>query len=232
LQSQPRTIADLVAFVREHPAPVIFPDTCSVLDILRCVYRDTASPDLAQQTLNALKATSSKPSKLYLVISEQVAQEYARNLPEVLKELQGRISQISQVGSSLLQDIDSAELGSALKSLQTNLTSLTSQIYDSCLQIATDQVCVARSTMRLANYSAPAKRGSTNMGDCLVIEHFLELVQQLRAVKFVQPCIFVSSNHRDFGPAPNPKPPLDSELVALSIDYMPDIAAALAQVGL
>jgi len=228
LPSQLSSIAELVSGLRAEPTPIVFLDTCAILDVSRSLYREGASPDLVQSALNALQMSS---EKLQLVISEQVAQEYARNLPEVLNELHCRIIQISEVGNSLLDTMTSAQLGSTLTTLKASLTELTSQIFNSSLSIAKDDACVFQAASRLARNITPAKRGSSNMGDCLVVEHFLEFVRQLRAVGFDLPCIFVSSNHRDFGLAPNPKTPLDSEFATISIDYMPDIAAAMAQLG-
>lgn len=211
--------------------PVIFLDTCAILDVSRSLYREGASPDLAQSALNAHQASRATPPKLYLVISEQVAEEYAKNLPEVLEELRSRIAQITQAGNSLLTATDSAQLESTLTTLEAKLTTLTNQIFNSSLTIANDDACVFQAASRLTRNIAPAKRGSSNVGDCLVIEHILVFVRQLRAAGFDQPCIFVSSNYRDFGLAPNPKATLDSEFAAVSIDFMPDIAAAMTQLG-
>jgi hypothetical protein len=204
LPSQPSSIVELVSVLRDNPAPVIFLDTCAILDILDVprnlsLYRDTASPALVHSVLNALQAFSETTPKLQLVISGQVAQEYTKNLPKVLKELRTRIAQITQVGDLLLSATDSAQLGSTLTTLEANLTTLTNRIFNSSLTIAKDDASVFRAASRLARSLAPAKRGSSNMGDCLVVEHFLEFVRQLRADGFDQKCIFVSSNYRDFG---------------------------------
>jgi hypothetical protein len=211
--------------------PIVFLDTCAILDIPRSFHREAVSQMIVQHSLSAIKALSSVHTKLHFILTEQVAQEYTKNLQDVLNELHTRISRVSQIGNSLLQPTDSAQFGSTLASLETNLITLTNQIYDSSLIIATDQACLSQANVRLVSNVAPAKRGSTNKGDCLVIEHFLEIVRQLRSNGFHQPCIFVSSNYRDFGTAPNAKPPLDSEFTAISMDYMPDIAAALTQLG-
>lgn len=229
--NQPSSIAELVSILRAEPVPVVFFDTCAILDVPRSLHRETSAPTLVQHALNALQALSATPPKLRLVICEQVSQEFKKNLAEVTNELQGRVAQISQAGNSLLSAADSARLGSTLTSLEAKLTALTSQIFDSCLTIATDKACVSGAAARLASSTAPAKRGSSNMGDCLVIEHFLQFVRQLRADGFGQPCIFVSSNYKDYGKIANPKAPLDSEFAAVSIDYMPDISAALTQLG-
>lgn len=231
MPSQPSSIAELVTALLAQSVPVIFLDTCSILDVPRSLHREIASTTLVQNALKAHEALSETPAKLQLVISEQVAREYTTNLPEVLKELRDRITQVSLIGRSLLHATESAQLGSTLTTLEANLTSLTNQVFSSCLTIATDKTCVSRATARLASNTAPAKRGSSNLGDCLVIEHFLEFVRQLRADGFGRPCIFVSSNYKDYGKAVNPKAPLDSEFAAISIDYMPDISAALTQLG-
>jgi hypothetical protein len=217
--------------MQARSVPVIFLDTCAILDVPRSLHRDGASPDLVQYARSALQASSETTPNLLLVISEQVVQEYTKNLPGVLQELRGRIAQITQVGNSLLTATDSAQLGLTLTTLEANLTELTSQIFKSSRTIAKDNACAFQAGSRLARNIAPAKRGSSNMGDCLVIEHFLELVRQLRADGFDQPCIFVSSNYKDFGLAANPKAPLDSEFAAISIDYLPDLSAALTQLG-
>jgi len=231
LPSPPSPISDLVNLLCAQPAPVILLDTCAVLDVPRSLHREIASPALVQRTLRSLQASSATPPELYLAISGQVIQEYTKNLPKVLSDLRDRVSQVSKISNFLLNATDSAQLESTLTSLESNLTDLTDALFKSCLKIAPDHNCASQAAVRLASNMAPAKRGSSNMGDCLVIEHFLELVRQLRAVGFGPPCIFISSNYRDFGAAPNPKASLDIEFASLSVDFMPDIAAAMTQLG-
>jgi len=118
-----------------------------------------------------------------------------------------------------------------LLTLEKELTALTEKVYRSCWSILTEPACIVDATQRRVTGTAPGTRGSSNDADCIIVEHVLEFVRQLRARGFQEPCIFVSSNHKDFGRAPNPKTPLDAEFAALSIDYMKDIADATAQLG-
>ncbi len=218
--------------VQTHPAPIIFLDTCAILDIPRSFYRELASSSLIPRSLGAVRAASDAPPKLHLIVTEGVDGEYAKNLPETLQDLQERIIHFSQVSLSLPSTADSSPLRSGLASIEKNLEVLTNQIHQSSRTIATEQACVSKARQRLSAGTAPGKRGSTNDADCIIIEHFLEFVAKLRALGFQGSCIFVSSNHRDFGRAPNPKTPLDSEFANLGIDYMGDIASAMEQAGL
>jgi len=183
-------------------------------------------------TLRAALASSATPPQLHLLITEQVSQEYANNLHEPVKELGDRVARLSDMAHSLLSANDALSLKLSLENLEDRLTELTGQVRDTSFCIATEASSVSRAALRLANGTAPAKRGSSNLGDCLVIEHFLEFIRAIRANGFTQPCIFVSSNHKDFGRPPNPKPPLDAEFASLSVDYLEDFSATIKQLGL
>lgn len=232
MPSQLSSIVGLVGLVRSQPAPIVFLDTCAILDIPRSFYRELASSSLVQMALKAIQASSATLPKLHLLAPEKVTLEYAKNLPEAIQGLQDRILHFSEISRSLSTAQDSAQLVSGLATIGKELAALTDRIYQSSLSIATEQSCLSSAAQRRATGTAPGTRGSSNDADCIIVEHVLEFVRQLRAVGVQQPCIFVSSNHKDFGRAPIAKSPLDSEFGALSIDYMADIATAMAHTGL
>jgi hypothetical protein len=78
-----------VGLVRSQPAPIVFLDTCAILDLPRSFYRELASSSLVQMALKAIQASSATPSKLHLLIPEIVTLEYAKNLPETIQGLSG-----------------------------------------------------------------------------------------------------------------------------------------------
>jgi hypothetical protein len=94
--------------------------------------------------------------------------------------------------------------------------------------VASHPACILRAQARLTGNTAPGRRGSNNIGDCVITEHLLELGGMLRKAGFTESFIFVSSNVKDFGRT-IPKAPLDVEFQAAQIDYLPHIEAAMVQ---
>ncbi len=179
--------------------------------------------------IRAVQAASDSPPRLHIVIAERVDQEYTKNLPETLLDLGARIAHFSHIGLALSNVTDATHLQAGLVSIERELLTLTDSIYRSSLCVATDANCFAKGLQRKSAYTAPGTRGTSKDSDCIILEHVLEVVRQLRAANFQPACIFVSSNHHDFGKAPNPKAPMDIEFAALSIDFMGDIATAMSQ---
>jgi hypothetical protein len=80
-------------------------------------------------------------------------------------------------------------------------------------------------------YQAPSARGKSESKDCLIIEHYLKLVTDLRAAGFVERVVFVSSNSNDYGKPTALRPPLDTQFGTAEIEYVNNFQWAVTAAG-
>jgi hypothetical protein len=85
-----------------------------------------------------------------------------------------------------------------LLSLHQKLRTLSQSLIESSFTLETDRECLLQATSRLAQKLAPS-RNSSELKDCVIFEECLEVTRQLRAAGFSRPCVFCTSNTRDYG---------------------------------
>ena len=87
----PISYADAFSLIWEKPAPIIYLDTCILLDIVRSPIRDNIDSNSAK--LAKLLTTRSNPNQrtLWLVTSATVKKEWQENIVEVLEETKREI---------------------------------------------------------------------------------------------------------------------------------------------
>lgn len=212
------------------PAPVLAADACGILDLVRSQYRLEAPNRLLETTLGALGGASGQPPQLHLVVFAQVEVEVQRNLADEQKRLKQHLRTLDNTGSVLLPAREVAVWKRALENIGQTLMRLPQTWIDASHLVLPDAACLSRAQQRLAAGTAPGKRGSGNVGDCVIVEHLLEMAKSLRNANFAPSLLFVSSNIKDFGRSAL-KAPLDAEFGAVGVDYLPHIEAAMVQLG-
>lgn len=105
-------------------------------------------------------------------------------------------------------------------------------LFASCDIVDVSPAWLTAATTRVLEARAPARGGRENLTDCIVFEHCIGLLSDLRAAGATGPGCFVSSNTRDFG-TPGPEElPVAAELAAVGATYETNIAAAAQRLGL
>jgi hypothetical protein len=181
--------------------------------------------------LRAIEASSIHPAELYIIVLDQVETEYHKNAPEERQLLAKHFRTLLRTGTTLLSASLVANWLTGLSSIETALSAIPDKLIHVSHRVSQDGTCFARAQFRLASGIAPGRRGSGNIGDCIIAEHLLEFSRELRMSGFAQRLVFVSNNVKDFGPTGQPKPPLDADFATLGIDYFPDIEAAMVSLG-
>lgn len=232
LPKLPESLVDVCSGILQQPAPVVVLDTCCVLDVLRSQHRLHAPRRLVQNAQRAIDLAAPANRKLHLLIQDEVEIEFNRNVEAVRGELANHFQTLLATGTALLEPADLAAWTSSLISIESDLNNLTNRIIKVSCVVSADPLCMARAQSRLARSIAPGRKGSSNLGDCIIAEHLLEVVTTLRNQGFNDRCIFVSSNIKDFGPIGSPKTHLDQEFGNLNIEYLPDIDAAISALNI
>ncbi|MGK8436763.1 hypothetical protein ACRS3X_05305 [Ectopseudomonas hydrolytica] len=223
---------DAIASMAAMEVPVLCVDTCTVLDVIRDITRDTIVVSDAKAGL-ALLSAAEGGTGLIVLMAEQVNLELSANLSEVKQEAQRGLAKFRSQAQRI-HDVASAygargvlatnhldgHIGRALAVLHrwTGVARL----------IPHNDGVASRAFRRVNEPRTPARRGKESMKDCVVIEAYLEVAHQLRAAGLTKPIVFSSSNIREYFEPSTRHLPADiaADLAAVQMDYAPNFGAA------
>lgn len=226
-----------VARVAGLGLPVLCPDTCSVLDIMRDPTRDTARTHERVAAQALLVAMSTGPTLIGL-IADQVQREFAENLPKVELEATKALSTLRE-RIMRANEIDKAFGGAGVIDLShlddhvQRTRAVVDQWMTASNAVQPSPLIPDRAFARLMAPRTPGKRGQS-MKDCVVIETYLEVAAALRAAGLRSRIVFASSNTADYADEQRGmlNADLQAEFVALNMSYAPNLAAAKHQLGI
>lgn len=221
-------ISDLVAL----GAPVLCVDTCTVLDVIRDITRETVK--LTDTSAGfALLAAAETNADLVVLMAAQVAIELASNLPEVQQEAEEKLTKF-RAQAQRIHDVATAF--GALGTLPTS--HLHGHVARARLvlgrweaiawKVPSNPGVAGRAFARVNAPRTPARKGKESMKDCVVVEAYLEAAQQLRSAGLTAPIVFASSNTKEYN-APNTshlQPDIAADFGAVAMEYAPNFGAA------
>jgi hypothetical protein len=231
----PESVDAIAAAILSAPAPVILPDTSSLLNVLEAPTPDErVSPNVIPAAITLSARAQANPAKLWVVVSEYVEEEWLRHHTKKrdravasIRHQDERISYPWSIASSMASAPAAPCLQFAGLQIGQRLHSVAADLIRSARVIGKDGAFDAAAGRRIAQDHAPASRGKSEFYDCVLIEQYLALCRRIRDRGFDQRCVFVSSNVRDFGEPLAPRPPLDAEFASAGLDYVYDLAAAM-----
>lgn len=224
-------ISDIAAQVITSPAPVLFPDTCALVDLIRIPLRIKSANDAMRlldiaNHLVSLSLTTSPD--LWIAIPPLVYREWVEHSQNTLVELErhwanlDNMLQVAHVSAKFAGIHLSNPATFSNRNIENVITKLSENFFKSALFIADDAGCKDKATNRVIHNIAPAQKGS-ELKDCIIVEHCLEVCSQLRRSGFTEKCVFITSNTKDFC-EPNsrsiPREPLRSELEAIKLSLV------------
>lgn len=233
-----RTIEDTSLDILQAKKPVIYLDTCSLVDIIRSpIPNDIHFSHVvgAKDLLNFINQ-----NKIYTVSTITVEIEFTEHQGKESLNLERWLNKLEQNNTSLINSLELMGVSfkfnlkgfSDLK-LNHELSSLAKNILNSSFILEKDEECSHKAHTRVEQNLAPSSPGKSESKDCLIIEHFLKLSKKLRDNNFEEKIIFISSNKKDFGKPPdNLNVPLKREFSELDIKYVNNIQWALKEVDL
>ena len=212
------------------PAPVLFIDTCSLLDLIRVPFRERSAKKVSQvldAAMNLIALSQKSVSGLWVVGPPVVLDEWTEHSQAATEELRRHLERLDN--SIEIAHIVANAVGAAMpnpaaryssQNLDDALERLSASFFANALILSEDSNCVIRASRRTINQEAPGRKGG-GLKDCIIIEHSIELCSQLQVAGFAERCVFITSNEKDFfKPAlAEAKAPLDSQLrrVGLSL---------------
>lgn len=212
--------------------PVLCFDTCSILDIVRDLTRNSITAREHEAAVSIVSAMENGPM-LAGLLAQQVQGEFVKNLQTVVYEATVALERLRRQ----MVRID-AVVGVLGRQVQTDLSHLEGHV-DRSRQIVDRLTGVAvavpqgdkvpeRAVDRMIADRTPARKGKDAIKDCLVIETYLETARDLRANGLAAKIVFVSSNTRDYAGETGStlRPDLAREFAVLGMVCAPNLAAA------
>lgn len=192
-------IADIITTVVATPAPVLFLDSCVLLDIVRAPLRN--KPSEVQFARLFLASAQKNPKTIHLLVGSPVQTEWNTHLQGTVNECTTALNACNSVASicALLALPVIAPLPAGVLAMPDLLRQLSTDLLAVCMTIDHDFAAMGRAIDRIIAYTHPVKQPhSKGAKDSVILEHAVELTVQLRNAGFAGICLFVSSNTTDF----------------------------------
>lgn len=227
-----------VARLAGRGSPVLCVDTCTVLDVVRDITRETVTHGDVKAGL-ALLSIAEAGSGLTVLMAEQVVLELGANVVCVEEEARAALKKFLDQAQRIH---DVAGAFGAQGSLQVHHldghVGRAKPVFDRWRQVAqvvphNDSVA-SRPFRRVNAPRTPARLGKESMKDCVIVEAYIEVAGQLRAAGMTAPIVFASSNTKEYF-APNTRhlqADIAQDLGAVPMEYAPNFGAAKHSLGL
>jgi hypothetical protein len=230
----PEAVDHIVHAILASPAPVLLPDTSSLLNIVEApVPEEGVSPNVVPAALAMLGRLQTTPPSLHVVLAQVVEEEWLRlhaskqdKVVTLIRKADERISRLWGIASAMNSAPAAPYIQFSGLQLCQRLHNAVEVIVGAGRVIGNSEEFQSAAGIRIGAGNAPASSGRPEYEDCLLVEQYLALCRRLRAGGFTQRCIFITSNVRDFGEPRAPRPPLDQEFASAKMDFVYDLAAA------
>lgn len=227
-----RSVSDICNDIIERESPVLFIDTCSILNIINSVHMNSLSEKYA---ILALELSRLHGANVWLTTSQNVKEEWIDNIDAVITTMEREVSKVDRnissmllVANTLLNASYSIPQKISSLNISTHIRSLSETFLNTCLLLERKDEHTIRAMQRVRKNEAPAQKGKPEPKDCEIVECFLDLGQQLRDSGFSQRLIFFTANKDDFGTNRELKQPLDTQFSALNAELINNIDHVLA----
>lgn len=194
-----KPIGSIVAAITgSPPAPVMFVDSCTLLDIVRAPLED--KPDEVRVALQMLAAARKSPTMIHLLIASPTRKEWADHIGEAVDDCTKAVKGCNAV-SLICRHLSLpavASLPAAVLDLPNLLRILSESLLNVAVEIQNQAAAMERAIARIIASTHPAKPGGRGAKDAIILEHAVEMTRRLRAAQFPGLCLFVSSNTKDF----------------------------------
>jgi len=232
------SVDDAIVFVIDNQVPILFCDTCALLDLIRLPYRydsHTQAATILRSAQSIYIATTN--NIMHLILPPLVENEWNKHSNSILLESKKHFETLNhqiQVANTLTEvfgksvdyiDYASFQLPESLYNLSENLLNISTKL------VERDDIVYKASTRTITD-TAPARKGKGHK-DCIIYEHSLHIMQEIRSHNITQPLIFMTSNTKDFCDiSGNLKDPIASELSSLSAVLTTEWNWALHELGI
>jgi hypothetical protein len=232
------SIADIVAQIQAGGLPVLFADTCILLDVIRAPLRPAQLPGCVEAAQELLQLLTIPPVRCTLVVASFVPHEWLTHSGSEADNLRAHLTEIDDEAERLHQFCGLVGItppfptpGYRLLSLVERLHDLSRLLLDGALCLDPDQDCIIRAHGRASNYMPPSLKGG-EVKDATIVEECLEVSQRLQVVGFSPKRVFCTSNTRDYCErgSSRPHPSLAVDLGAAALGFATNLPWAVNEI--
>ncbi len=188
--------------IAQANVPVLLPDTCILLDLLRSPRRENVDAN-AMLAGKAIRDGVVQYEAIGCVVAEQVRNELNDNLPVVredtntaLRKLRDEIVRIDKWSEALGQP-SQTQISHFLTRVPVAEAVMADILGTALITFITPDLTY-RAFARMTQKRTPAKPGKDSLKDCIVVESYLEVAENLRNLGHTADIVFASSNTKEF----------------------------------
>ena len=237
------TVAEAAVRIVASPAPVLFPDTCALVDLVRLPLRKEGQ-EVTRELVAAgdlLSRASAAAAGVWVVVPPLVPAEWEEHAEREREALASSWVDLDAQSAATHAAAEAFGLESPLPSMVTlfegterRLWERSRALLNAGIRLSIDTQSENRGVKRAYGKVAPGHRGS-GVKDCVIAEHAIS-VARLLGPSFGPPRVLLTSNVADFCVSKGdkaPRPPLDADFsevgIALTTTWQWARAALLSQ---
>ncbi len=230
------SFGDAAAAARAAGAPVLFLDTCVILDVIRAPAR--AIMGCVEAATRLLAMASATPAECTLVVASFVPGEWASHDQSVLADLtahfdrmQGHASHFHGLCGHLGLSAGFGLPAYAASGLAARVHALSRDVLNAAIVLDRHNDTMTRAYDRVAvTKRRPCKNGG-ELKDCTIFEECLEVCRLLKAGGFARRTVFCTSNINDYcDPGVTPHPEVAADCASVGLIFTTSLPWALKEV--
>jgi hypothetical protein len=232
------SIADAGVKIVTTGLPVLFVDTCSLLDVIRAPLRPADLTGCVEAAQELVRLATIDPVQCILGVASFVPGEWLAHADSQADSVRIHITEIDEetrrlhgLCSVLGTNPSFPIVEYAFLSLADRLRDLSRRLLDSALHLDQDPDCVLRAYQRATNYLPPSLKGG-EVKDSTIIEECLEVSRWLRAAGFSRKRVFCTSNKSDYCARGSSRlhPLLAADFQAVGLDFATSLPWAVNEI--
>ncbi len=200
------TITAVADHIIGEDLPVLFVDTCILLDVIRSIKRKFRNCAAQAQGLHTVATVA--PKQCIIVVSHVVQHEWHVRQQQVLDEAARHLNDLQEHSGHFHDACGVLGLAPgfgrsnyAVHNMAVRLRDLAHHLLACGIVIDPDDECSGRAIGRVIHNIPPSKKGG-EAKDCTILEEYLAVARRLHDAEFQKKRVFCTSNTNDYcGPA-------------------------------
>lgn len=238
MNSNARSILELADHVVEKDLPLLFLDTCTLLDVIRAPLRCDVAEDATAMIAGAMRLVD-RQDEFVSAVSSIVPEEFCANrskvageLTEYCRPLIKGMATINSISTTLGLQAPPPISDDSILEFESRLGGLADQLLANAFELEQEDTIKVKAFDRLAARIPPGYRGD-QVKDCLIFEELIEFSRRARDKNYLGRIVFCTSNTKDYCESrSNAYPEITSELGSVNVTFTTKLSWAFAELNL
>jgi hypothetical protein len=226
------SIGDAVSRLQTADLPVLFADTCCLLDVIRAPMRPAKLSGCVQAAVELSRFLSDSPARCRLVLPSFVQGEWLDHAASEQAKLKNHFAQLDDFATDFHDTCSFLAISTtfgrpdyANAGLANRLFDLSKSLSDSAIHLEPQDDTNMRAFGRAIRCTPPSKKGG-EVKDCTILEECLEVCRQLRAAAFVRNLVFCTSNTDDYCEGKTLHPAIAKDFTPIGLAFATNLSWA------